>query len=88
MSYTIYYSKQAQKYILRLTPVKAKSILARLKFIAENPVKPDNNIVKLVGTKSSYRLRVGDLRIIYYLDIEKTSIYVVKIAPRGSVYSP
>jgi mRNA-degrading endonuclease RelE of RelBE toxin-antitoxin system len=87
MSNTIYYSNQAQKYLLRLTPAKTKSVLTRLKFIAESPTKPDNNIVKLVGSKSSYRLRIGNIRVIYYLDVEKTSIYVVKIAPRGSAYS-
>lgn len=86
-SYSLLYSKQADKYLLRLTRVKAGKILNRMESIAQDPLKPDNNITKLTGTKSSFRLRIGDIRIIYFLDISNKSIYIIKVAPRGSVYS-
>jgi len=52
-----------------------------------NPFKQDNNIKKLSGTISSYRLRVGDIRIIYELNMQVKTIFVMKIAPRGVVYN-
>lgn len=87
MIYQVYYSTSAEKYLLRLTRSKANSILKRIIFIATDPFKQDNNITKLSGTISSYRARVGDIRIIYELDTKYHKTFVVKIAPRGSVYS-
>lgn len=87
MKYKIYYSRISEKYLDRLTPTKSRRILTKLEELAGNPFKTDNNTVKLTGTKSSYRLRNGDIRIIYYLDEENKAIYITKIAPRGSAYS-
>lgn len=87
MRYKIYYSPVAEKYLLHLSRSKAHSLLNRIQYVATDPFKKDNNIVRLVGTISSYRLRVGDIRVIYELDQKNKIIYVVKIASRGSVYS-
>lgn len=87
MAYTIFYSRLSEKYLSRLTLSNANRILNRLESLANNPHKPDNNIVKLQGTISSFRLRIGDIRVIYLLDEENRIIYVTKIAPRGSAYS-
>ena len=40
---------------------------------------------KLKGAPNSYRLRVGDYRILYSI-LSKGEILVFKIAPRGSAY--
>lgn len=86
MSYKIYYSSVAEKYLLRLPKSKAESIVKRIQYVGSEPFKKDNNIAKLAGTVSSYRLRIGDIRVIYWLDQEHKRLYVTKIAPRGSVY--
>ena len=87
MNYSIYYSTSAEKYILRLPKSKAESTIKRMQYVASNPFKKDNNIAKLAGTVSSYRLRIGDIRVVYWLDQEHKKMYVTKIAPRGFVYS-
>lgn len=86
MSYRIYYAPRAEKYLFRLPQSKARAILRRIEYVALEPFKKDNNIVKLEGTIASFRLRVGDIRIIYQLDIKSKNMYVTKIAPRGSIY--
>ncbi len=40
---------------------------------------------KLKGAPDSYRLRVGDYRILYSI-LSRDEILVFKIAPRGSAY--
>jgi len=40
---------------------------------------------KLKGTPSSYRLRVGDYRILYSI-IDSNTVLVFKISSRGSAY--
>lgn len=87
MPYQIFYSQQAEKYLARLTPSKAKSILQRIAYVASDPFKPDNNILKLTGTVSSFRLRVGNIRVTYELNAKNKVMYVVKIKPRGAIYS-
>jgi len=87
MSYQVFYSFGADRYLSRLTSSKVGTILNRIKYVSLNPFKPDNNVKKLSGTISSYRLRIGDMRIIYELDIKTKTLFVVKIAPRGSIYA-
>lgn len=87
MAYKVLYSPQAEKYLARLTSSKAASILKRVIYVTSDPFKTDNNIVRLSGTVSSYRLRIGDIRVVYELNAKSKIMYVVKIAPRGSVYS-
>lgn len=87
MNYSIYYSASSEKYILRLPKSKTDSLLKRIQYVASDPFKKDNNIAKLAGTISSYRLRIGDIRVIYWLDQESKRLYVTKIAPRGSIYA-
>lgn len=87
MAYSLLYSKQAEKYLNRLNRSKAISILKRIHYVSLDPMKEDNNIVKLAGTGSSYRLRIGDMRVVYQLDQRENKIYILKIASRGSIYS-
>lgn len=50
---------------------------------AANPAAHGNNIRALVGSEFA-RLRVGDFRVIF--EETATTITVIKIGPRGSVY--
>ena len=45
----------------------------------------DGDIKPLKGLSGSYRLRVGDWRIIFSYP-EKDTVLIEKIAPRGEVY--
>ena len=87
MAYSVLYSSQSEKYLTRLTPSKSKRILTRIENLSKNPFETDNNVVRLSGTDTSFGLRIGDIGIIYFIDLENKSIYVTKIAPRGSAYS-
>lgn len=86
MSYRILYSSRAARYLNRLTSSKINTILNRIEYVSLNPFKQDNNIKKLSGTISSYRLRIGDIRVIYELNTQTKTMFVVKIASRGSIY--
>ncbi len=85
MNYQIYYSHQAEKYLSRLTPSRIALILKRIEHISYDPFR-FNNIAKLQGTVSCFRLRIGDIRVIYELNLKSKTMYVIKIAPRGSIY--
>ena len=74
----IEYSKNAVKYI----NASDKPTKRRLKEAIEKI--PFGDIKKLQGIDNGYRLRVGDLRVLFSL--EDDIIYIDNIIPRGQAY--
>lgn len=74
----IKYSNRAVKYINSADkPTKNRLRLAIEKI-------PFGDIKKLQGIKDGYRLRVGDLRVLF--SIEDNIVYIEDIKPRGEAY--
>jgi len=74
----IQYKKKAVKYIKtcdKPTKQRLKTAIERL---------PQGDVKKLSGLEKDYRLRVGDLRVLF--SIEDDSIIIMDISPRGQVY--
>lgn len=74
----IEYSKQAVKYINSADKPTKKRLKEAIEKI------PIGDIKKLQGIEAGYRLRVGDLRVLF--TIENDIVYIEKILPRGEVY--
>lgn len=81
----IEYSKSARKALKSMPRNTARLIVEKVEALAANPHAPNNNVKKL-RNYPGYRLRVGDLRVVYLLQEQVLLITVVKIAPRGDVY--
>ena len=75
---SIEYSKKAVKYINS----SDKTTKKRLKEAIEKI--PLGDIKKLQGVDEGYRLRVGDLRVLFSMENDK--IYIDNIIPRGQAY--
>ena len=75
----IQYSKRSVKAINGMD----KPTKHRIRFAIE--AIPNGNIKPLKGLNGSYRLRVGDWRIIFSYPDDNT-VLIEKIAPRGEVY--
>ena len=74
----ISYEKEAAKHI----QTQDKTTRQRLKDAIEK--LPDGDVKRLQGYKNDYRLRVGNLRVIYSID---NDIIIVKdVLPRGQAY--
>ena len=74
----IEYSKQAVKYINYVDKPTKKRLKEAIEKI------PLGDIKKLQGIENGYRLRVGDLRVLFSL--EDDIVYIDNILPRGQVY--
>jgi mRNA interferase RelE/StbE len=83
--YSIRYSKEATKSLLRMPRNTAKLIREKLEIIATDPYADHPNAKKLQG-REGYRLRVGDWRVLYKVQNEQLVIIVLKVASRGEVY--
>ncbi|NQU05235.1 MAG: type II toxin-antitoxin system RelE/ParE family toxin [Calditrichaeota bacterium] len=59
-------------------------IIAKLTRLQENPYPPYS--MKLSGRRDSYRIRVGDYRVLFSIDEETRIIWITRIAHRREVY--
>ena len=74
----IEYEKEAAKHI----QAQDKPTRQRLKIAIEK--LPDGDVKKLQGYKNDYRLRVGDLRVLYSMNGD--IITIKDVLPRGQAY--
>lgn len=84
-SFEIGFSDDAKKTLKKLDGSDLKKVL---KHIGElNNYRSNNNVKVLKGDLMDfYRLRVGKIRVIFEVDVDKRIIKVVEIGFRGSVY--
>lgn len=54
--------------------------------LAENPFA-DSSVKCLKGYTSTFRMRVGDFRIIYEVNQSELIVLVLKIGSRGDIYN-
>ena len=66
-----------------MPPNQRALIEAKVSLYAREPAALANNVLKLTG-RAGLRMRVGDWRVIF--DASETTIDVMAIGPRGSVY--
>jgi mRNA interferase RelE/StbE len=71
---------------LRRSPANvARLIRAKLDELANDPTTLRRNVTALRG-RPSYRLRVGDRRVIFEVDHQQERLVVLDIGPRGDIY--
>jgi mRNA interferase RelE/StbE len=83
--YSIDYSKAARKALKSMPRNTARLVMEKIETLAADPYAPNNNVRKLTN-HPGYRLRVGDLRVVYLVHDQALVVAVVRIAPRGEVY--
>jgi mRNA interferase RelE/StbE len=83
--YTLAFTDEALAVLDRIPANTARLIRKKLVLLAADPRRPNNNVKALKG-QSTYRLRVGDWRVVYKLKHEQLIVYVIEIGPRGSIY--
>jgi mRNA-degrading endonuclease RelE of RelBE toxin-antitoxin system len=83
--FNITYSRQAIKGMMRLQPAKRQAVINGINAIAASPFAKHPNVARLASSPA-YRLRVGEVRVIYEVDRKTKTMHVVIIAPRGRAY--
>ena len=81
--YKIYFKESVEKDIRSIPKKDLKKILLRIEALAKDPRPPGHE--KLTG-QEKYRIRQGTYRIIYSIQDNKLTIWVVKVGHRKDVY--
>lgn len=82
--YSILYKKSAEKELKKLPKTIRVVVFKKIQALANDP-RP-NGSVKLRGAEDLYRIRHSDYRIIYSVESDILTIFVVKVAHRKDVY--
>jgi len=83
-SYRIEFKRSAERDIRRIQADLIPRILEKVEALRDDP-SPRQSL-KLSGTEATYRLRVGDYRVIYSVDTETKTIVVYYIRHRREAY--
>jgi mRNA interferase RelE/StbE len=82
--YEVILSKTAQKQLTKLPPKIAKRLIDVIEKLGNEP-RP-HGYIKLTGI-SLYRIRIGDYRVIYNIEDEILTVFVVEVGTRGEIYN-
>lgn len=78
-------SRPARKFLDSVTPALADRLRDRIRPLATEPVPHD--AVRVQGEPGlTYRIRIGDYRVLYRIEYEQQRILIIKIDKRGRVY--
>ena len=82
--YKVIVSKSAQKELLKLPQQANDRIIPAILKLSEEPRPPGAK--KLKGGADSWRIRVGDYRVIYRVDDEILIVDVRRVGHRKDIY--
>jgi mRNA interferase RelE/StbE len=80
----IEFCKSAEKDLRRIASAHLPRIVEAISALASNPLPP--NVRKLADTDHSYRIRVGDYRVIYQFLSQQRLVIVGLVRHRREVY--
>ena len=84
MSFTIFFHPSAQKHLTKFPNKDYEKIREKILTLQEEPRPP--GVIKMKGETNSWRIRVGNYRIIYLIDDSTEEIYITSIGHRREVY--
>ena len=82
-AYKIFFKKSVEKDFKGIPKNDLAKILKRIETLAEDPRPP--GCEKLTG-QEKYRLRQGRYRILYSIQDDELTVWVVKVAHRKDIY--
>ena len=84
MAYQVLVERAAEKDLRKISSKVRPRLVLALQSLAKNP-RPAGSL-KLTGSASDWRIRVGDYRIIYEIADEIRIVRINRVRHRGDVY--
>jgi mRNA interferase RelE/StbE len=83
-SSTVELKRSAEKDLRRIAKEQIPRILEAIRELANDPLAEGSK--KLVGSDLTYRIRVGDYRVIYQFHRERNVVEIARVRHRKDVY--
>ena len=84
MSWTVEFSRSAERDLGRLGTRAQERLRSRIRQLTENP-RPIGSR-KLSGEESYYRIRVGEYRVLYEISDDARLVVIIAVGHRSRVY--
>jgi len=84
-SYRVEFTRSAEKDLRRIDKSRVSSIYNEIERLAADP-RP-HGVKKLAGADRTYRIRVGDYRVVYEIEDHVLLVVVIRVAHRKDVYT-
>jgi mRNA interferase RelE/StbE len=82
--YEIYLERAAERDLKQLSMENFQGIIPHIKELGKSP-RP-KGCRKITGSKSDWRIRVGDFRVIYEIDDKEKAVRVMRVRHRRNAY--
>lgn len=82
--YEVYLERSAERDLKQLSEENFHRIVLSIRSLCKNP-RP-HRCRKITGSKSDWRIRVGDFRVIYEIDDKEKAVRVMRVRHRRDVY--
>ena len=79
--YDIVFSKQAKKFLEKLTPKQRQRIYLRLENLPSG-----TGIIKMTDLRNRYRMRIGSFRVLYEVENNILTVFIIEIDNGGDIY--
>ena len=79
----IFVSPKAKKALLKIPAEIRSKIINQIDLLSSDPFPRS---AKKLTNQPGYRIRVGDYRVLYLVDVGDQNLYIIKIAHRREVY--
>ena len=83
-SYRIEFTRSAEKDLRKIGKSRIAAIYREIEGLSADP-RP-HGVKKLAGADRTYRIRVGDYRVVYEIEDDVLLVLVIRIAHRKDVY--
>ncbi len=83
--YKLCWKESVRKDFRRLPPALVSKIIKKVESLPANPLPSDSK--KLRDTEHTYRVRVGDYRIVYQVNPSDKEILVCRVRHRKDAYT-
>lgn len=82
--YQLRAAKRISRFLAKLDSKTRSRLIAAVEGLQQFP--PIGDIKPLKGRKGLYRLRFGDIRVIFSIDHKERVVYIAAIGHRGDIY--
>lgn len=83
--FSISLTSNAEEFLFKSNKELARRITEKIELLKVDPVP--HNSVKIVGEQRTFRIRIGDYRVLYEVNWNEKIILVYNIDKRAKVYS-
>ena len=83
-SYKVTFKASVAKHLKRLDRLAAHRVLRAVESLQDNPFPSSSK--RLIGSEHTFRIRVGDYRVIYIVNKQGREVEIQRVRHRRDVY--